>query len=73
MNRFLFLTNVLFSLFFYFTDSLYSELDHVCSLTRTSSVRHRRHYAHLDIGSMGVDVTTGPVTNLDRADHQNNR
>ncbi|XP_064077881.1 protein Fe65 homolog isoform X4 [Macrobrachium nipponense] len=54
-------------------DSLYSELDQVCNLTRSSSVRNRRHYAHLDIGSMGVDVATGPVTNLDHADHQNNR
>jgi amyloid beta (A4) precursor protein-binding family B protein 2 (Fe65-like) len=38
----------------------------------------RRGYAALDIGSMGVDVTTGPVTNLDTAsttdtDNQNNR
>nr|XP_053641498.1 uncharacterized protein LOC128695108 [Cherax quadricarinatus] len=54
-------------------DSLYTELDHVCNLTRSSSIRTRRHYAHLDIGSMGVDVATGPVTNLDQADHQNNR
>lgn len=53
-------------------DSLYTELDHVCNLTRSSSIRNRRHYAHLDIGSMGVDVATGPVTNLDHADHQNN-
>ncbi|XP_045133262.1 uncharacterized protein LOC123517334 isoform X2 [Portunus trituberculatus] len=53
-------------------DSLYSELDHVCSLNRTASVRNRRHYAQLDVGSMGVDVASGPVTNLDQADHQNN-
>lgn len=53
-------------------DTLYSELDHVCQLNRSSSVRNRRHYAQLDAGSMGVDVTTGPVTNLDQADHQNN-
>jgi amyloid beta (A4) precursor protein-binding family B protein 2 (Fe65-like) len=38
----------------------------------------RRGYAALDIGSMGVDVTTGPVTNLDTTsstdtDNQNNR
>lgn len=38
----------------------------------------RRGYAALDIGSMGVDVTTGPVTNLDTtsttdADNHNNR
>ncbi|KAK7872562.1 hypothetical protein R5R35_013791 [Gryllus longicercus] len=35
----------------------------------------RRAYAALDIGSMGVDVSTGPVTNLDAAapDNHNNR
>ncbi|KAJ9580013.1 hypothetical protein L9F63_004306, partial [Diploptera punctata] len=38
----------------------------------------RRGYAALDIGSMGVDVTTGPVTNLDTTtstdtDNHNNR
>lgn len=40
-------------------DPLYSEL-----LLRELSLG-RRQYASLDIGSMGVDVTAGPVTTLD--------
>ncbi|XP_054260441.1 protein Fe65 homolog isoform X2 [Macrosteles quadrilineatus] len=50
-------------------DPLYSELllrelgRH--SNTTQHNTTQRRQYASLDIGSMGVDVTTGPVTALD--------
>ncbi|XP_069695921.1 protein Fe65 homolog isoform X1 [Periplaneta americana] len=71
-------------------DDLYHELDAVCNLAATratskqaaeqqgsagSGTPGRRGYAALDIGSMGVDVTTGPVTNLDttNTDNHNNR
>lgn len=52
-------------------DPLYQELlEAVCHLgTNTGQTPGRRTYANLDIGSMGVDVTTGPVTNLDTDNH----
>lgn len=56
-----------------YQELLYRELESVCNLTSGSSATTgqtgRRGYAHLDIGSMGVDVTTGPVTNLDTDNH----
>uniref|UniRef100_A0A0A9X2N4 Amyloid beta A4 protein-binding family B member 2 n=1 Tax=Lygus hesperus TaxID=30085 RepID=A0A0A9X2N4_LYGHE len=42
---------------------LYSELETMCRSPATSN--GRKTYASLDIGSMGVDITTGPVTTLD--------
>ncbi|XP_044736073.1 protein Fe65 homolog isoform X2 [Chrysoperla carnea] len=60
-------------------EDLYHELDAVCKLSGGNNVglnkpptstggQGRRNYANLDIGSMGVDITTGPVTNLDTND-----
>ena len=72
-------------------EDLYHELDAVCNLAASRAAGPqqqqgsagggtpgRRGYAALDIGSMGVDVTTGPVTNLDTTsttdeDNHNNR
>uniref|UniRef100_A0A1B6CDF2 PID domain-containing protein n=1 Tax=Clastoptera arizonana TaxID=38151 RepID=A0A1B6CDF2_9HEMI len=56
-----------------YQELLYQKLESVCNLTgnsgATTGQAGRRGYAHLDIGSMGVDVTTGPVTNLDTDNH----
>lgn len=56
-----------------YQELLYRELESVCNLTGgtsgTTGQAGRRGYAALDIGSMGVDVTTGPVTNLDTDNH----
>ena len=56
-----------------YQELLYRELESVCNLTGSTSgttgQAGRRGYAALDIGSMGVDVTTGPVTNLDTDNH----
>ena len=42
----------------------------------TARVQGRRAYANLDIGSMGVDITHGPITkdpkNLDVSDNSEN-
>ncbi|KAL0273351.1 UNVERIFIED_CONTAM: hypothetical protein PYX00_006040 [Menopon gallinae] len=50
-------------------EEIISELDTVCNLSgRIRSgpgSEGRKSYASLDISSMGVDVNTGPVTNLD--------
>uniref|UniRef100_A0A1B6IYB6 PID domain-containing protein n=1 Tax=Homalodisca liturata TaxID=320908 RepID=A0A1B6IYB6_9HEMI len=47
-----------------YSELLLRELGSVVGL-REHSHTGRRQYASLDIGSMGVDVTTGPVTALD--------
>lgn len=62
-------------------EELYQELDAVCNLSSAQSgggkqqapAPGRRSYASLDIGSMGVDITTGPVTNLDSQKYTDNR
>lgn len=58
-------------------DELYQELDAVCNLSggrkQAAPNSGRRTYASLDIGSMGVDITTGPVTNLDSSNYTDNR
>ena len=46
-----------------YRDLLYSELEAICRPPVTSN--SRKAYAALDIGSMGVDLNTGPITNLD--------
>lgn len=50
-------------------EEIISELDTVCNLSGRgrpgSGSEGRKSYATLDITSMGVDVNTGPVTNLD--------
>ncbi|XP_014294249.1 protein Fe65 homolog [Halyomorpha halys] len=46
-----------------YRDLLYSELEAICRPPVTSN--SRKAYATLDIGSMGVDLNTGPITNLD--------
>jgi hypothetical protein len=47
-----------------YKELLYKELEAACRLP-TGTSNNRRAYAALDIGSMGVDINTGPVTNLD--------
>jgi hypothetical protein len=57
---------------------IYNELDAVCNLhSRGGSGDARRHYASLDLGAMGVDVSAGPTLNFLGAahspDYENNR
>uniref|UniRef100_A0A146LW99 Amyloid beta A4 protein-binding family B member 2 n=1 Tax=Lygus hesperus TaxID=30085 RepID=A0A146LW99_LYGHE len=47
-----------------YRDLLYSELETICRPNATS--HGRKSYASLDLGSMGVDLNTGPVTALDK-------
>uniref|UniRef100_A0A0P4VWF5 Putative amyloid beta a4 protein-binding family b member 2-like isoform x3 n=1 Tax=Rhodnius neglectus TaxID=72488 RepID=A0A0P4VWF5_9HEMI len=47
-----------------YRDLLYTELEAICRPGSTTN-NSRKSYATLDIGSMGVDLNTGPVTNLD--------
>ncbi|XP_017771885.1 PREDICTED: uncharacterized protein LOC108559207 isoform X2 [Nicrophorus vespilloides] len=61
-------------------EDLYHELDDICNMGHKvppplSSGPNRKTYAALDIGSMGVDITTGPVTqhNLDSSNYTDNR
>lgn len=53
-------------------EELFHELDAVCNISARNKAPVRRSYAALDIGSMGVDVSTGPVTTLNDADNLNN-
>lgn len=50
-------------------EEIINELDAVCNLSSRgrpgSGSEGRKSYAALDVTSMGVDVNTGPVTNLD--------
>ncbi|KAK6637372.1 hypothetical protein RUM44_007788 [Polyplax serrata] len=50
-------------------EEIINELDAVCNLSGRGrpgpGSEGRKLYAALDITSMGVDVNTGPVTNLD--------
>lgn len=51
-------------------DDLYQELDSVCNISSkevletgaSQNCPGRRSYATLDLNSMGVDVSTGPIT-----------
>jgi len=55
---------------------LYHELDAVCNLqSRGGGGGARRHYAALDLGAMGVDVSAGPTLTLlaHSPDLENNR
>lgn len=64
-------------------EELYQELDAVCNISSGGRSAPggksqgpppgRRSYASLDIGSMGVDITSGPVTNLDSQNYTDNR
>lgn len=60
-------------------EELYQELDDICNMGHgvkapLSGGPGRKAYAALDIGSMGVDVTTGPVvTSLDSSNYTDNR
>lgn len=59
-------------------EELYQELDDICNMgtgmkAPLSSGPGRKGYASLDIGSMGVDITTGPVTNIDSSNYMDNR
>ncbi|XP_031339518.1 uncharacterized protein LOC116168016 [Photinus pyralis] len=59
-------------------EELYQELDDICNMgtgmkAPLSSGPGRKGYASLDIGSMGVDITTGPVTNIDSSNYTDNR
>lgn len=51
-----------------YRELLYSELETMCRPTVTTN--GRKAYAALDIGSMGVDLNTGPITNLDTDNSQ---
>lgn len=51
-----------------YRELLYSELETMCRPSATTN--GRKAYATLDIGSMGVDLNTGPVTNLDTDNSQ---
>lgn len=46
-------------------EDLYQELDSVCNFKQRSSVKNRRNYANLDIGSMGIDINNDPATSLE--------
>lgn len=59
-------------------EELYQELDDICNLgtgvkAPLSGGPGRKGYATLDIGSMGVDINTGPVTNIDSSNYTDNR
>ncbi|KAF5269780.1 hypothetical protein FQA39_LY08561 [Lamprigera yunnana] len=59
-------------------EELYQELDDICNMgtgmkTSLSTGPGRKGYASLDIGSMGVDISTGPVTNIDTSNYTDNR
>lgn len=48
-------------------EDIYQELDDICNISIKEPLLPgpgRKTYAALDIGTMGVDVTTGPLTNL---------
>lgn len=52
-----------------YRELLYSELETICRPNGTS--HGRKSYASLDLGSMGVDITKGPVTALDTDSSRN--
>lgn len=57
-------------------EELYQELDDICNLGvkgQLSSSAGRKTYASLDIGTMGVDINTGPVTHIDSSNYTDNR
>ncbi|XP_071056763.1 protein Fe65 homolog isoform X2 [Onthophagus taurus] len=55
-------------------EELYQELDDICNLGgKLSGNTGRKSYASLDISTMGVDINTGPVTNLDPSNFTDNR
>lgn len=59
-------------------EELYQELDDICNMGTgikgpLSTGPGRKAYAALDIGSMGVDINTGPVTNIDSTNYTDNR
>ncbi|GJQ83101.1 hypothetical protein Trydic_g20112 [Trypoxylus dichotomus] len=57
-------------------EELYQELDDICNLGvkgQISSGTGRKAYASLDIGTMGVDINTGPVTHIDSSNYTDNR
>lgn len=59
-------------------EELYQELDDICNMVHgvkapLSGGSGRKAYAALDIGSMGVNVSTGPITQLDSTNATDNR
>lgn len=59
-------------------EELYQELDDICNMGTgikgpLSTGPGRKAYAALDIGSMGVDINTGPVTTIDSTNYTDNR
>ncbi|XP_065158070.1 protein Fe65 homolog [Atheta coriaria] len=58
-------------------EDLYQELDDICNMGHKSAALvapNRKTYAALDIGSMGVDINTGPqVTHIDSSNYPDNR
>lgn len=58
-------------------EDLYQELDDICNLSvkggPISSGTGRKAYAALDVGTMGVDINAGPITNIDSTNYTDNR
>lgn len=59
-------------------EELYQELDDICNIGHSvkgslSGGPGRKTYASLDIGSMGVDINTGPITHIDSSNYTDNR
>lgn len=46
-------------------EELYQNLDSVCNFKQRSTVKNRRNYANLDIGSMGIDINNDPADSLE--------
>ncbi|XP_064214714.1 protein Fe65 homolog isoform X3 [Tribolium castaneum] len=45
-------------------EDIYQELDDICNIGHSIKEPGRKAYAALDIGTMGVDITSGPLTNI---------
>lgn len=59
-------------------EDLYQELDDICNMGHSvkaplAAGTGRKAYASLNIGSMGVDINTGPLTNIDSSNYTDNR
>lgn len=64
-------------------EDIYQELDDICNighggvnkapLSANTTTAVRKTYATLDIGSMGVDINTGPLTQINTANIIDNR
>lgn len=60
-------------------EDIYQELDDICNIghtlkdSLTGGGPGRKGYATLDIGTMGVDITSGPVTHINSSINDNKR